>query len=70
MTLDRARQLLVIQTGFGGGYNSNSAKLVLSEIQKEHGQAAVDQLIREMQLDRVFGFEPGSRFENGLVVKS
>lgn len=70
MTLDRARQLLVIQTGFGGGYNANSAKLVLSEIQKEHGQAAVDQLIREMQLDRVFGFEPGSRFENGLVVKS
>lgn len=70
MTLDRARQLLTIQTSFGGGYNANSAKLVLSEIQKEHGQAAVDQLIREMQLDRVFGFEPGNRFESGLVVKS
>lgn len=70
MTLDRARQFLAIQVNFGGGYNANSAKLVLSEIQKEHGQAMVDQLIREMNLDRVFGFEPGTRFENGVAVKN
>jgi len=69
-TLDRARQLLTIQTSFAGGYNANSAKLVLSEVQKEHGQVAVDQLVREMQLDRVFGFEPGDRFESGMLVKS
>lgn len=69
MTPDRARQFLAVQVNFGGGYNANSAKLVLSEIQKEHGQAMVDQLIREMKLDQVFGFEPGTRFENGIALK-
>ncbi len=68
MTLDRARQLLKIQAGFGSFYNANSAKLILSEVQKEHGQAAVDQLIRELELDRVFGFQPGTRFEGGLAL--
>jgi hypothetical protein len=66
MTLDRARQLLKIQADFGGFYNANSAKLILSEVQKEHGQGAVDGLIRELGLDGIFGFEPGTRFEGGL----
>ncbi len=70
MTLDRARQLLSIQVSFGSGYNANSAKLVLSEVQKEHGQEAVNQLIRELDLARVFGFEPGTRFQNGIAIKS
>lgn len=70
MTLDRARELLAVQVSFGGGYNANSAKLVLSEVQKEYGQASVDQLIREMQLEQVFGFEPGTRFENGIALKN
>ena len=46
MTLDRARQLLKVQADFGGFYNANSSKLILSEVQKEYGQAAVDGLIR------------------------
>ncbi len=66
MTLDRARQLLQVQADFGGFYNANSAKLILSEVQKEHGQAAVDGLIRGLRLDDIFGFEPGTRFEGGL----
>lgn len=67
MQLDRARQLLKVQADFGGFYNANSAKLILSEVRKEHGQAAVDGLIRELHLDQVFGFEPGTRFEGGLA---
>lgn len=69
MTLDRARELLEIQAGFGGFYNANSAKLILAEVSREHGQAAVDALIRECQLDTVFGFEPGTHFDGGLAVK-
>ena len=42
MTLDRAKQLLKVQADFGGFYNGNSAKLILSEVQREHGQDAVD----------------------------
>jgi len=67
VTLERARELLKVQVDFGGFYNANSAKLILSEVQREHGQSAVDQLIRELALDRVFGFEPGTRFEGGLA---
>jgi hypothetical protein len=67
MTLERARELLLVQAGFGSFYNANSAKLILSEVQREHGQAAVDRLIVECGLDRVFGFAPGTRFENGIA---
>ena len=69
MTLDRAKELLQVQAGFGGFYNANSAKLILAEVSREHGQKAVDQMIRDCQLDRVFGFEPGTRFDGGLAIK-
>jgi hypothetical protein len=62
MTLDRARELLAVQVQIAGGYNRNSAKLILAEVEREHGQAAVDRLILEMDLEKVFGFEPGTRF--------
>jgi len=26
-------------------------------------------MIRDCQLDRVFGFEPGARFDSGLAIK-
>jgi hypothetical protein len=68
MTLDRAHQLLKVQADFGGFYNANSAKLILSEVQREHGQIAVDGLIRALGLDAIFGFEPGTRFEGGLAL--
>lgn len=68
MTLDRARQLLRVQADFGGFYNANSAKLILSEVQREHGQLAVDGLIRELDLQRIFGFAPGTRFAGGLAI--
>ena len=58
MTLDRARQLLETQTAFGGGYNRQGARLILVEVAREHGQEAVDGLIRELELERVFGLVP------------
>lgn len=60
MTLEKARQLLDTQANFGGGYNRNSARLILAEVTREHGQAAADQLIRELRLDQIFGFSTGS----------
>ena len=66
MTLERARQLLKVQAGFGGFYNANGSKLILAEVSREHGQAAVDQLIRELELDRIFGFTPGAVFDGSL----
>ncbi|BAU46957.1 hypothetical protein SVA_0375 [Sulfurifustis variabilis] len=69
MTLEKARELLKVQADFGGFYNANSAKLILAEVTREHGQAAVDQLIRKLGLERIFGFAPGTRLEGGLAVK-
>ena len=62
MTLDKARELLAVQANMGGGYNRNGARLILAEVQREHGQAAVDSLIREFDLESLFGFRPGAEF--------
>jgi hypothetical protein len=36
--------------------------LILAEIQREHGQAAVDDLIRDLDLEVAFGLTPGTDF--------
>jgi hypothetical protein len=69
MTLERVRRLLKVQADFGGLYNANSSKLILSEVVKEHGQPTVDQLISELGLARLFGFRPSTRFEGGLALE-
>ncbi len=63
MTLQKAYELLKVQAVFGGFYNRNSARLILAEVQREHGQQAVDRLIRDLDLGSVFGFEVGTKFE-------
>jgi hypothetical protein len=62
MTLDKARELISVQLQFGGGYNRNAVRLILAEIANEHGQAAVDQLIRELDLSERFGLQQGTDF--------
>ena len=64
MTLDKARELLALQVQMGSGYNRNAARLILAEVRREHGQAAVDHLIRELNLDETFGLKPGTVFKH------
>jgi len=64
MTLERARELLQVQVEFGSGYNRNAARLILAEVQREHGQTAVDRLIRELELETCFGFRAGTSFSS------
>lgn len=68
MTLDKARKPLQVQAGFGGFYNGNAAKLILSAVFKEHGHGG-HASTPDTALDCVFGFESGTRFEGGLVLK-
>jgi len=63
MTLEKARELLAKQAQVAGGYTRNGARLILAEVQREHGQEAVDSLIRELDLENVFGFKPGTVFK-------
>jgi hypothetical protein len=62
MTLNKAREIILQQIGFGSGYNRHAVRLLLGEVQREHGLQAGDQLIRELDLERVFGLKPGSDF--------
>ena len=55
-----------MQVDFGSGYTRNAPRLILREVQLEHGQAAVDGLIHEMYLQIQFGPQPGIDF-SGLV---
>ncbi len=63
MTLEKARELLAKQSQVAGGYTRNGARLILAEVQKEHGQEAVDLLIHELDLENIFGFKPGTVFK-------
>ena len=62
MTLERAREFISTQLQFGGGYNRNAVRHLLGEVRREHGQGVVDGLIRELDLGRVFGLQPGTDF--------
>ena len=62
MTLDRAREMIREQLAFGSGYNRNAVRLILGEIQREHGQAVADGLIHELGLEQAFGLKPGTDF--------
>ncbi len=59
MTIDKARELLATQVKFGGYYNRNSARMILADVQREHGIQAADSLIAEFNLQDLFGIEPG-----------
>lgn len=63
MTLEKARELLETHIMMGSGYNRNAARLVMAEVQHEHGQQAVDQLIRRLDLEKKFDFRPGTVFK-------
>ena len=52
MTLDKARELISMHSGLGSGYNRNAARMVLGEVMRDHGQQAVDALIREFDLEK------------------
>jgi hypothetical protein len=62
MTLERAKEIIRQQISFASGYNRHAVRLLLGEVQREHGLAAGDQLIREFELEAAFGLKPGTDF--------
>jgi hypothetical protein len=55
-----------MHVNLGSGYNQNAAKLVLGEVMRDHGQEAVDALIREFDLETLWAIQPGTRFESAF----
>ena len=66
MTLEKARELIAMHVELGSGYNRNAARMVLGEVMRDHGQAAVDQLIRDHGLEQKWGITPGTHFESAF----
>lgn len=66
MTLEKARELIGMHVSLGSGYNQNAAKLVLGEVMRDHGQQAVDMLIREFDLENLWDIKPGTEFESAF----
>lgn len=64
MTLEKARELLATHVSLGSGYNRNAAKMILGEIDRDFGQQAVDDLIREFKLNEIWDLEVGMKFES------
>ena len=58
MQLSRARELIEQQMAFNSGYNRNAVRLILGEVARVHGQAAVTQLFREFDLENHFELDP------------
>ncbi len=63
MTIARAREPIRVRVEFGSGCNRDAARLILREIQLEHGPSAVDGLIHELDLEMHFGLKPGTDFD-------
>ena len=66
MTLEKAHELIAMHVELGSGYNRNAARMVLGEVMRDHGQDAVDQLIRDYDLEQLWGIEPGTHFESAF----
>ena len=66
MTLEKTRELIAMHVELGSGYNHNAARMVLGEVMRDHGQQAVDQLIRDQGLEQKWGIQAGTHFESAF----
>ena len=66
MTLDKAHELIAMHVELGNGYKRNAARMVLGEVMRDYGQDAVDQPIRDYNLEQKWGIIPGTHFESAF----
>ncbi len=61
MTLEKAHELVAMHPGSVSGYNRNAWRMV-----RDHGQEAVDSLIREYDLENQWEIKPGTIFTSAF----
>lgn len=66
MTLDKANELIAMHVDLGSGYNRNAVKMVLGEVDLDHGQIAVDRLIRDQKLKGKWEIKPSTQFTSAF----
>ena len=62
MTLEKARELIAMHVDPGSGYNRNGAWRIM----RDYGQQAIDQLIRDYDLEQKWQIKPGIHFESAF----
>lgn len=62
MTHDKARELMRVEPGSGGGYHRNAVRLILGEVSREHGQSAANGLTREPDPEQAFDLADNTCF--------
>ncbi len=67
MTLEKTNELVAMHADLGSGYNRNAIKMVLGEVDRDHGQAAVDKLIRDYGLEEQWEIKPGTKFTSAFT---
>jgi len=65
MTLEKTHELVVMHSGLSSGYNRNAARM-LDKVMQDHGQQAVDDLLREYELEAQRGIKPAIKFESAF----
>lgn len=63
MSMETAIERIRQQLEIGSGYSRHSIMMVLGEVSRAHGQQAADFLIREFELERLYGFVPGRQYD-------
>jgi len=66
MTLEKAHEQITMHSGLCSGYNRNAARMVLGEVMRDFGQATVDALIPEYDLEKQWEIKPGTKFASAF----
>jgi len=62
MQISRARELIEQQMAFSSGYNRNAVRMILGEVARVHGNAAVQQLFRDFDLEHHYELDPNTDY--------
>ena len=62
MPRDKARELIWVQPGYGGGYNRNAVRLIPGEAQRKQRKSVVNGLIRDPDLELASGLAENTDF--------
>ncbi len=66
MTLEKAHELIAMHVEPGSGYNRCAGRMVPGEVMRDHGQPAVEQLIRDHGMEQKRGIKPGTHFQSAF----
>ena len=67
VTIDKANELIAMHVQMGSFYNRNAVKMILGEVNRDHGQGAVDRLIRDHKLEELWQFKQGTVFKSDFA---